>query len=77
MINTLHPNLPNIPVLIMTTCNTSDHTMVRQQMTDISDCFREHVEPILGPLIGPSSDGDSRRRKLFLELMHSKIGPSI
>ena len=74
MINTLHPDLPNIPVLIMTTCNTFDNIMVEDQMRKLSLLFRQYVEPVLGPLTGPASDGDSRRRKMFLRLMLSKDG---
>ena len=74
MINTLHPSLPNIPVLMMSTCNTFDHEMVHKQFKMIGEFYKKHIEPILGPLTGPSSDGDSRRRKMFLKLMRDTNG---
>ena len=69
MINTLHPSLPNIPILVMPTCNTFTHKMVEEQLRKAYLYYEKHVESTLGPLVGPSSDGDSRRRKVFLSLM--------
>lgn len=36
--------------------------------------FEDELEATLVPLIGHSSDGDSRRRKIMLQLMRSKEG---
>ena len=66
MINTLHPSLPNIPILVMPTCNTFTHKMVEEQLRKAYLYYEKHVESTLGPLVGPSSDGDSRRRKVSL-----------
>ena len=33
--------------------------------------YEKHIVSVLGPAIGISSDGDSRRRKLFVELSTS------
>ena len=35
----------------------------------ISKQYKQFLEGIVGPLIGHSSDGDARRRKLMLEEM--------
>ena len=67
MINPLHPSLPKIPILIMPTCNTFDNNMVRNQMERIMNNYDKYIAPVLGPLVGPSSDGDSRRRKRIFD----------
>ena len=74
MINPLHPSLPKISILIMPTCNTFDNNMVRDQMERIMNNYDKYIAPVLGPLVGPSSDGDSRRRNVFLTLMRNVIG---
>ena len=38
-------------------------------MAGLERQYADHLEPVLGPLIGHSSDGDSRRRKLQVQLM--------
>ena len=73
MINPLHPSLPKIPILIMPTCNTFDNNMVCNQMERIMNNYDKYIAPVLGPLVGPSSDGE-RRRKVFLMLMRNVIG---
>lgn len=68
LLNPLHPSLPKIAILIAPTCNRFDHVFVQRQWQVIDDLYKEHLEPVLGPLVGGSSDGDSRRRKLMLQL---------
>ena len=58
----------------MPTCNTFTHELVEDQTHEITKLFIEHIEPVLGPLIGPASDGDSRRRKFFLNLSRQTEG---
>lgn len=36
--------------------------------------YEKEIQDIVGPLIGHSSDGDSRRRKLMLQLGTNKVG---
>ena len=36
--------------------------------------YEKELQDIVGPLIGHSSDGDSRRRKLMLQLGTNKVG---
>ena len=67
ILNTFHPNIPNIPLLIMPTCNRFVSEFVRENHDLICTLYEEFLEPVIGPLIGSASDGDSRRRKLFLE----------
>ena len=58
----------------MPTCNRFDAKFVYRQWQDIERLFEDKLEAILGPLIGHSSDGDSRRRKIMLQLMRSREG---
>ena len=74
MLNPLHPSLPNIPILTMPTGNSFDNNMVHNQMERIMNHYDKYIAPVLGPLVGSSSDGDSRRRKVFLTLMRSVFG---
>ena len=74
MINPLCRNLPKVAILVMPTCNCFDTDFVRYQWETISMLYQRNIESVLGPLIAPASDGDSRRRKLFLSLMTSKDG---
>ena len=74
IINPLHPALPKLPIVVHPTCNQFDHHFVRGQWNVTEDLFKEHLEPLIGPLIGRSSDGDSRRRKLMLEEAMSNEG---
>ena len=68
LLNPLHPKLPRIAVLTMPTCNKFDHTFVYRQWQDVERLYEQELKPIMGPLIGHSSDGDSRRRKIMLQL---------
>lgn len=75
LLNPLHPNLPRIAVLTMPTCNKFDHTMmVYRQWQDVERLYEQELKEIVGPLIGHSSDGDSRRRKVMLQLATSIVG---
>ncbi|KAL9954636.1 hypothetical protein ACROYT_G042201 [Oculina patagonica] len=67
MLNPLHPNLPRLAILCMPTCNKFDTTFVYRQWQEVQRVY-EHV---IGPLVGNSSDGDSRRRKIMLQLAGS------
>lgn len=64
---TVVSSLPKIPVLIMPTCNKFTHQLVYCQWCQLGQLLKQFLEPVLGPLIGNSSDGDSRRRKLMLQ----------
>lgn len=74
LLNPLHPNLPRIAVLTMPTCNKFDHTMVYHQWQDVERLYKQELKEIVGPLIGHSSDGDSWRRKVMLQLATSTVG---
>ena len=58
----------------MPTCNRFDTEFVYRQWQEIERLFEGELEATLGPLIGHSSDGDSRRRKIMLQLMRSREG---
>ena len=75
ILNPLHPKLPRIPVLIMPTCNRFDHEFVFRQRQTVERLYEKELQGIVGPLIGHSSDGDSRRRKLnMLQLGTKNVG---
>ena len=74
ILNPLHPDLPRVPVLIMPTFNCFDHSFVYHQWQEIERLYNQSVKPILGPSIGHSSDGDSRRRKIMLQLATCDAG---
>ena len=74
ILNPLAPNLPRLPILVMATCNCFNADFVYRQWQEIERLFENELEATLGPLIGHSSDGDSRRRTLMLQLMRSKEG---
>ena len=74
MINPLQPGLPKIPIMIMPTCNKFTSKFVKGQWSKLKSLYNKHLCDTLGPLIGHASDGDARRRKIFLEKMTSKEG---
>lgn len=73
MLNSLHPNLPRVAILTMPTCNSFDNDFVPRQWQEIKRLYEQELEPVAGTLISNSSDGDSRRRKLMLQLANCKI----
>ena len=73
ILNPLHPKLPRLPVLIMATCNKFDSNFVFRQWQEVQRLYETEIEPIVGPLIGNSSDGDSRRRKIMLQLCNNEV----
>ena len=74
LLNPLHPNLPRIAVLVMPTCNMFDHHFVYRQWQEVKRLYDQELKDIVGPLIGNSSDGDSRRRKIMLQLSTVDVG---
>ena len=74
ILNPLHPKLPKVPVLVQPTCNRFDSDFVKSQWDQVQTLYRDTIEPVLGPLIGNSSDGDTRRRKLQLKMMTGEDG---
>ena len=77
LINPLHPQLPRLPIFIKPTCNKFIHHTVFAQWEQLDLLYKEHVEGSLGPLIGHSSDGDSRRRKCMTAVMSSEVSIQI
>lgn len=74
LINPLHPALPKLPAMIMPSCNCFDHKFVNDQWRELSDYYDAYIKPVMGPLLGFASDGESRRRKLFIEYASSSDG---
>ena len=74
IINPLHPHLPKIPIVIHPTCNKFNAAFVSQQWQQTAQLYNTHLKDVHGPLLGRSSDGDSRRRKLMLSSALSREG---
>ena len=68
LLNPLHKSLPRLVICLMPTCNSFDHHVFMQWQI-ISRNFEKWLEDLVGPLVGNSSDGDSRRRMLMVQLM--------
>ena len=66
MINPLEERLPRIVFHLQATCNCFTHNTVLHQWLSYDSLCSEILDPILGPDLGKSSDGDTRRRKLML-----------
>ena len=66
MINPVHIDLPAFVVLLQATCNKFTHVNVLRQWNMVKELYSEYLLPVIGPLVGQASDGDSRRRKLHL-----------
>lgn len=45
-----------------------------QTASQVIENYNKHIYPVLGPLIGHASDGDTRRRKLHLQQSLSRDG---
>ena len=72
ILNPIAEGLPRIPILAMPTGNCFDSNFVYHQWQEVINLYEIHLEDILGPLIGNSSDGDSRRRHNMLKLASSE-----
>lgn len=64
--NPLHEKIPRLVVVAHPTWNRFDAKKFRQQWERIEFLLKRHVENNLGPIVGHSSNGDSRRRQLML-----------
>ena len=68
LINPHHYDLPRLPCLMVGTCLTfTAYKYILPQWRQLAEWYNKHLLPVIGPLIGRSSDGDSRRRKAFFE----------
>jgi hypothetical protein len=65
--NPLHDKIPCLVMVVHPTCNRFNANFFHQQWEKIEDLWKKHIEFFLGPIIGHSSDGDSRRRQLMLK----------
>lgn len=74
LINPLHPDYPKIPIVVHPTCNKFNADFVRHQWDRTAAMFSNHLEAIIGPLVGNSSDGDMRRRSIMLRNSTSQQG---
>lgn len=74
IVNPLHARLPRLVAVIQLTCNRFDSKDVQNQWEKVRVLWSKHLSAVLGPLIGHSSDGDARRRKLMLEDFTSSRG---
>ena len=66
ILNPLLEGMPRIPIMIQGTCLTfSCDDFVLPQWDQLAVWYNRHLRSVIGPRIGESSDGDSRRRKAF------------
>ena len=74
MVNPLHALLPRLVLAVSSTCNRFNSDWVRNQWNTIDTLWQDSYGPILGPIVGHSSDGDSRRKQLMVHDYCSKAG---
>ena len=74
LLNPMHKALPRLVACMIPTCNQFNHFDVDRQWKQVSMNFKNSLEDVVGPLVGHSSDGDSRRRKVMVQLMLSDDG---
>ena len=74
ILNPMHTELPRLVACLLPTCNRFNHADVFRQWEDVDKKFKLFFEDHVGPLVGHSSDGDSRRRKLMVQMMTSEAG---
>jgi hypothetical protein len=72
--NPLHNDIPRLVVVVHPMCNRFNENFVQQKWEKIEDLWKKHVEIVLGLIIGHSSDGDSRIRKIMLKEYSSTTG---
>ena len=56
--------LPTIVAFLMPTCNRFTRDDVLHQWEQVTEAYNASLANILGPIVGHSSDGDTRKRKL-------------
>ena len=76
ILNPMHANLPRVVMGIFPTCNRFTHKDVDDQWISVEEIFQRKMCDRIGPLVGHSSDGDSRRRKLMVQKMLKTGGDS-
>jgi len=67
IINPLLEGLPRLPCLLASTCLTFDTIgYLLPQWKQLEAWHNKHLLDVIGPMLGRSSDGDSRRRLAFM-----------
>ena len=69
--NPLHEKLPHLVVVVHPTCKRFGEIFFHRQWKKVEDLWKKHVEHFLGPIIGHSLDGDSRRIMLIVKDYYS------
>lgn len=72
--NPLPERLPRLVVVVHPTYNRFNANFVYQHWEKVESMWKKHVENNLGPIVGHSLDGDSRRRQLMLKDYSSTSG---
>lgn len=73
MVNPLHIFLPKFVFVVSYTCNRLNFIWVCNQWKTIDTLWQDSCGHICGPIVGHSSDGDSRRRQLMVQDYCSKV----
>ncbi|KAL3692993.1 hypothetical protein R1sor_006644 [Riccia sorocarpa] len=66
IVNPLHEKLPRLIIFASVTYNSFVASWVREHWRSLKREWNEHCRTLVGRVIGHSSNGDSRRRKLML-----------
>ena len=74
ILSPLHEKLPALTALVQGVCKRFTHKMVDEQWIRLQELHDKHLLPVLGPLLGNGSDGDSRRRLLQRRDLFSNEG---
>lgn len=77
VVNPMHEKLPRLVLVACCTCNSFDSNWVRRQWDIIDGLWAKECLSIVGPIVGHSSDGNSRRRQLMLQDYRSIVGPRL
>ena len=72
VVNPCNRKFPRLTVMLQGTCLRFDSSYVQNQWDAMEALYKKYIDPYLGPLIAHASDGDSRRRKLFLEYLGNR-----
>lgn len=74
VVNPMHSELPRLVLVACCTCNSFDSAWVRRQWDIIDGLWAKDCLDVVGPIVGHSSDGDSRRRQLMLQDYRCLVG---
>lgn len=75
--NPMHGKLLRLILVACCTCNSFDSAWVRRQWGIIDALWAKECLAAVGPIVGHSNNGDSRRRQLMLQDYRSVVDPCL